>query len=56
MLLVFDVGNTNMVLGIYKDNELIKDWRINTDKEKTSDEYGILISSLFKYEDIEMSE
>lgn len=56
MLLVFDVGNTNMVLGIYKDNELVKDWRINTDKEKTSDEYGILISSLFKYEDIEMSE
>ena len=56
MLLVFDVGNTNMVLGIYKDNELIKDWRINTDKEKTSDEYGILISSLFKYEGIEMSE
>ena len=56
MLLVFDVGNTNMVLGIYKDNALIKDWRINTDKEKTSDEYGILISSLFKYEDIEMSE
>ena len=43
-------------IGIYKDNELIKDWRINTDKEKTSDEYGILISSLFKYEDIEMSE
>ncbi|MGL5329733.1 MAG: type III pantothenate kinase [Peptostreptococcaceae bacterium] len=56
MLLVFDVGNTNMVLGIYKDKELIKDWRINTDKEKTSDEYGILISSLFKYENIEMSE
>lgn len=45
-----------MVLGIYKDKELIKDWRINTDKEKTSDEYGILISSLFKYENIDMSE
>ena len=56
MLLVFDVGNTTMVFGIYKDHELIKDWRINTDKEKTSDEYGRLISSLFKYEDIEMSE
>ena len=56
MLLVFDVGNTNMVLGIYKDKELVKDWRINTDKEKTSDEYGILISSLFKYENIDMNE
>ncbi|MEG1312158.1 MAG: type III pantothenate kinase [Peptostreptococcaceae bacterium] len=54
MLLVFDVGNTNMVLGIYKNKELIKYWRINTDKEKTSDEYGILINSLFEYENIDM--
>lgn len=54
MLLVFDVGNTNMVLGIYKNNELIKYWRINTDKDKTSDEYGILINNLFQYENIDM--
>lgn len=54
MLLVFDVGNTNMVLGIYKNKELIKYWRINTDKEKTSDEYGILINNLFQYENIDM--
>lgn len=56
MLLVFDVGNTNMVLGIYKDKKLIKDWRINTDKEKTSDEYGMLISNLFKYDDVNMDD
>ncbi|HSQ88489.1 type III pantothenate kinase [Romboutsia sp.] len=54
MLLVFDVGNTNMVLGIYKNKELIKYWRINTDKEKTSDEYGMLINNLFQYENIDM--
>lgn len=54
MLLVFDVGNTNMVLGIYEGTELKKHWRINTDKEKTSDEYGILISSLFQYDKIDM--
>jgi type III pantothenate kinase len=54
MLLVFDVGNTNMVLGIYKNKELLKHWRINTDKEKTSDEYGVLINSLFQYENIDM--
>ena len=54
MLLVFDVGNTNMVLGLYEGKELIKYWRINTDKEKTSDEYGILISNLFQYEKIDM--
>lgn len=55
MLLVFDIGNTNMVLGIYKDKELIKDWRINTDKQKTSDEYGMLINSLFQYEKMNIS-
>ena len=56
MLLVFDVGNTNMVLGIYKDKKLIKDWRINTDKDKTSDEYGMLISNLFKHDDVNMDD
>ncbi|MEG1285024.1 MAG: type III pantothenate kinase [Romboutsia sp.] len=55
MLLVFDVGNTNMVLGIYENKELLKYWRINTDKEKTSDEYGVLINNLFQYENIDMS-
>ena len=50
MLLVFDVGNTNMVLGLYKGKELIRYWRITTDKYKTSDEYGILISNLFQHE------
>ncbi|MBO3443956.1 type III pantothenate kinase [Clostridium sp. CCUG 7971] len=56
MLLVFDVGNTNMVLGIYKNKELIKHWRINTDKEKTSDEYGMLIRNLFQYENMDMND
>lgn len=54
MLLVFDVGNTNMVLGIYENDELLKYWRINTDKEKTSDEYGMLINNLFHYENIDL--
>ena len=56
MLLVFDVGNTNMVLGIYKNNELIRHWRINTDRDKTSDEYGMLIRNLFQYENLDMNE
>jgi peptide chain release factor 1 len=54
MLLVFDVGNTNMVLGIYENNELTKHWRICTDKEKTSDEYGMLIKNLFEYDNIDI--
>ncbi len=52
MLLVFDVGNTNTVLGVYDGKKLKHHWRISTDKNKTSDEYGMLIDSLFKYENI----
>ncbi|MGL5642165.1 MAG: type III pantothenate kinase [Paraclostridium sp.] len=55
MLLVFDVGNTNMVLGIYKGKELKKYWRISTDKAKTSDEYGMLINSLFQYDNVDIT-
>ncbi|WP_278682919.1 type III pantothenate kinase [Paraclostridium bifermentans] len=53
MLLVFDVGNTNMVLGIYEGTELKNYWRISTDKAKTSDEYGILINNLFQYDNVD---
>ncbi|WP_077368900.1 type III pantothenate kinase [Anaerosalibacter sp. Marseille-P3206] len=49
MLLVIDVGNTNIVLGVYDGKELINDWRIATDKDKTSDEYGLLLEQIFKY-------
>ena len=54
MLLVFDVGNTNMVLGIYEGDTLTNSWRINTDHQKSSDEYGILINNLFEYHRINM--
>lgn len=49
MILVVDVGNTNIVLGVYQDQELLDFWRIATDKNKTSDEYGMLIQQLFAY-------
>ncbi|MDQ6800773.1 MAG: type III pantothenate kinase [Acidobacteriota bacterium] len=41
-LLVVDVGNSNVVLGIYRDDDLIGSWRLATARERTSDEYGIL--------------
>lgn len=53
MILVIDVGNTNIVLGIYSKEKLIKSWRISTDKSKTYDEYGILVSQFFEYEGID---
>ena len=54
MLLVFDVGNTNMVIGVYEAKKLIKDWRICTDIHKTSDEYGMLINNLLAYDKIDI--
>ena len=54
MLLVFDVGNTNMVIGVYEDKTLVKDWRICTDIHKTSDEYGMLIGNLLAHDNIDI--
>uniref|UniRef100_UPI0026210A10 type III pantothenate kinase n=1 Tax=Geobacter sp. TaxID=46610 RepID=UPI0026210A10 len=48
MLLVIDVGNSNIVLGIYDREKLLRDWRVSTDKAKTTDEYGILLHELFR--------
>jgi len=53
MLLVIDVGNTNVVLGAYRGKELVDFWRIGTDKEKTSDEYSVLIDQLFSYKGLD---
>jgi type III pantothenate kinase len=53
LLLVIDVGNSNIVLGIYREERLVKDWRISTDKSKTPDEYGILVHELFRLAGIE---
>jgi type III pantothenate kinase len=50
------VGNTNIVLGVYDGNELKYDWRISTDKDKTSDEYGLLFEQIFKYNEIDINE
>jgi len=54
MILVFDVGNTNMVIGVYQEDKLLTHWRIRTDTLRTCDEYGMIIKSLFNYQQIEM--
>lgn len=53
MLLVIDVGNTNIVLGLFRGTELLENWRVNTLRERTSDEYGILFRSLLSSRGIE---
>lgn len=56
MIVVVDVGNTNTVLGVYNENEILYCWRINTKNIGTSDEVGILILNLFKYENLNKDE
>lgn len=54
ILLVIDVGNTNIVFGIYSGDELIFDWRTSSDKNKTSDEYGLLFKDFFDFATIDI--
>ncbi|MDF2548306.1 type III pantothenate kinase [Anaerosolibacter sp.] len=56
MLLAFDVGNTNIVLGVYKGETLLNSWRMATDKSKTSDEYGMLVNQLFEYDGLDLND
>lgn len=56
MILVIDVGNTNIVLGLYKQRELIHHWRLSTNRSSTSDEYGMLVFNLFQYANIQFEQ
>lgn len=46
-LLAIDIGNTNTVLGIYDGDELVADWRIETNERRTADEYAVVLRGLF---------
>lgn len=50
MIFVLDVGNTNTVLGVYDEDILKYHWRIETSRNKTEDEYGMVIKSLLQHE------
>src|SRR6266702_5618470 len=56
MLLVIDVGNSNIVLGVYDGALLARSWRLSTDKSRTSDEYAVLLHSLFDQAGLGFSE
>ncbi len=46
MILVIDVGNTNLTLGVYEDKELRATFRMMTKTPRTSDEYGVMLTTL----------
>jgi type III pantothenate kinase len=53
MLLTMDVGNTNTVLGVFRGEALIANWRLTTAREQTADEYGVLTRNLFSLAEID---
>jgi type III pantothenate kinase len=62
MLLALDVGNTNMMLGLYRTSsgeggvsEMVANWRVTTPRSQTADEFGLLLKSLFALHGMELS-
>lgn len=55
MILLIDIGNTNVVLGVYNSDKIVKSWRLETRQTKTLDEYGLQIETLLRQEGIDIS-
>ncbi|MBD2848407.1 type III pantothenate kinase [Paenibacillus sp. IB182496] len=56
MILVIDVGNTNIVVGVYRGSELLHHWRLSTNRSATVDEYGVTIHNLLQLADLRIDE
>jgi type III pantothenate kinase len=56
MLLAIDVGNTNIVVGVFRGDTLAQSWRLTTLRERTADELGILLTDLCQYHGIRPQE
>src|SRR5262245_41786011 len=52
MLLAIDVGNTNIVLGVFDSSKLVGHWRLATDSRRTADEYGLWIRQVLQWANI----
>lgn len=55
MLLVIDAGNTNVAIGVYRENELLFVSRLATDRTITGDEFAVSINSIFELNQVEPS-
>lgn len=52
MVFTLDIGNTNIKTALFDGPEMVKYWRVSTNKIYTSDEYGILLTNLFQHEGV----
>jgi type III pantothenate kinase len=53
MLLAIDIGNTNIVVGVFDGDTLLVSWRLLTLRERTADETGFIIAGLFAHQQID---
>ncbi len=56
MILVVDVGNTNITYGVYKEEKLVTSFRMMSNLERTSDEFGLMIKTLIETNNVEISD
>lgn len=56
MLLVIDIGNTNIVLGVFKEDRLVSSFRMTTKTPRTSDEYGLFMVNLLLHKGINVKD
>lgn len=56
LLLVIDIGNTNIALGLFDESRLLHHWRTGTHHHYTSDEYATVLRSLLRLGEVEVSE
>jgi type III pantothenate kinase len=56
MLLAIDVGNTNTVLGVFDAGRLRDSFRVQTEKDRTGDEYGLQLKALFDFAGLRMAD
>jgi type III pantothenate kinase len=56
MILVFDIGNSEIVMGLFGDRDLTEHWRISTRPERTADELGLLVRALLRESGFEADE
>ena len=55
MLLVVDVGNTHIVWGVYKNNELLAHWRVASNRFATEDEYAVILQGLLQQQGLKLN-
>ncbi len=53
VILVLDIGNSNIVIGVYREDRILAHWRLSTNRQQTADEYGMMLKTLFSCENLD---